>query len=44
MSDGLYGSLNTGLGSNDAIGRVVENWDMVMTAPASAFLFTACST
>lgn len=25
------------------VGRVVENWDMLMTAPASAYLFTACN-
>lgn len=25
------------------VGRVVENWDMVSTAPASGYLFTACA-
>jgi hypothetical protein len=25
------------------VGRVVENWDMVATAPASSYLFTACA-
>lgn len=25
------------------VGRVVENWDMAATAPASGFLFTGCS-